>query len=115
MSSIVFSYILLILAFCLLGYYGVGYLLKKWSEVQKKKAEKTSTQFEEMFIFLKKEALATIYVVVPLTLGILGFFLTRKLWVSLIGVALGLVFPFILVRFIDKKRRAKFNSQRGDG
>ena len=114
-STIVFSYVLLILAFCLLGYYGVGYLLKKWNEIQKKKAEKTSTQFEEMFIFLKKEVLATIYVVVPLTLGILGFFLTRKLWVSLIGMALGVAFPFILVRFMDKKRRSKFNSQLGDG
>jgi len=115
MGPIVLSYILLILAFCLLGHYGVGFLLKKWDEIQKKKAEKTSSQFEEMFIFLKKEVLATLYVVIPLILGILGFFLTRKIWVSLIGMAIGVASPFILVRFMDKKRRAKFNAQLGDG
>jgi len=115
MGPIVLSYILLILAFCLLGHYGVGFLLKKWDEIQKKKAEKTSSQFEEMFIFLKKEVLATLYVVIPLILGILGFFLTRKIWVSFIGMAIGVASPFILVRFMDKKRRAKFNAQLGDG
>ena len=115
MSLIIISYILLILAFCLLGHYGVGFLLKKWDEIQKKKAEKTSSQFEEMFIFLKKEVLATLYVVTPLILGILGFLLTGKLLVSVIGMGLGVVFPFIMVRFMDKKRRAKFNAQLGDG
>jgi len=115
MGLIVFSYILLILAFCLLGHYGVGFLLKKWDEIQKKKAEKTSSQFEEMFIFLKKDTLTTLYVVTPLILGILGFLLTGKLLVSIIGMAVGVVFPFIMVRFMDKKRRAKFNAQLGDG
>jgi len=115
MNSMIFSYILLILAFCLLGHYGVGFLLKKWNEIQKKKAAKSSSQFEEMFIFLKKEVLATLYVVIPLFLGILGFFLTRQLLISLVGMAVGVVFPFILFKFMDAKRRAKFNAQLGDG
>jgi len=115
MGLIVFSYILLTLAFCSFGYYGVGFLLKRWEEIQKKKAEKTSSQFEEMFIFLRKEVLATLYVIIPLILGIVGFFLTRKLWVSFIGGIIGVVSPFLLVRFMDKKRRAKFNAQLGDG
>ena len=115
MSFIIIAYILLILAFCLLGHYGVGFLLKKWDEIQKKKAEKTSSQFEEMFIFLKKEVLTTLYIVTPLILGILGFLLTGKLLVSVIGMGVGVVFPFIMVRFMDKKRRAKFNAQLGDG
>ena len=115
MGPIVFSYILLVLAFCSFGYYGVGFILKKWDEAQKKKAEKASSQFEEMFIFLKKEVLTTLYVVIPLILGIVGFFLTRKIWVSFIGMAVGVASPFLLVKFMDKKRRAKFNSQLGDG
>jgi len=115
MNLLILGYILLILAFCLLGYYVGGFLLKRWDEIQKKKAEKTSFQFEEMFIFLRKEVLATLYVVIPLILGILGFFSTGKLWVSLIGMAVGAASPFILVRFMDKKRRAKFNTQLGDG
>lgn len=115
MNLLIIGYILLILAFCLLGHYGVGFLLKKWDEIQKKKAEKTSSQFEEMFIFLKKEVLTTLYIVTPLILGILGFLLTGKLLVSVIGMGVGVVFPFIMVRFMDKKRRAKFNAQLGDG
>ena len=115
MNSIVFSYILLIITFCLFGYYGVDFLLKKWNETQKQKAEKTSSQFEEMFIFLKKEVVVTLYIVTPLILGILGFFLTKKVLVSFIGMAAGVSFPFLLVKFMDKKRRSKFNAQLGDG
>ena len=115
MNSIVFSYILLIVAFCLFGYYGVGFLLKKWNETQKDKAEKTSSQFEEMFIFLKKKVIVTLYIITPLILGILGFILTRKALVSLIGMAAGVSFPFLLIKFMDKKRRSKFSAQLGDG
>jgi len=115
MNSIVFSYILLIVAFCLLGYYGVGFLLKKWNQTQKDKAEKTSSQFEEMFIFLKREVIVTLYIVTPLILGILGFFLTKNVLIVLAGMAVGISFPFLLVKFMDKKRRSKFNSQLGDG
>ena len=115
MNVLIIGYILLILAFCLFGYYGFGFILKRWDEIQKKKAEKTSSQFEEMFIFFKKEVLTTLYIVIPLILGILGFFLTRKIWVTLIGMIAGIASPFILVRFMDKKRRAKFSAQLGDG
>jgi len=115
MNSIVFSYILLIVAFCLLGHYGVGFLLKKWNQTQKDKADKTSSQFEEMFIFLKKEVIVTLYIITPLILGILGFLLTREFLFSLIGMAAGVSFPFLLVKFMDKKRRSKFSSQLGDG
>lgn len=115
MNSIVFSYILLIVSFCLFGYYGVGFLLKKWNETQKQKAEKTTSQFEEMFIFLKREVIVTLYIVTPLILGILGFLLTKKVLVSFIGMAAGVSFPFLLVKFMDKKRRSKFNAQLGDG
>lgn len=115
MSLLIIGYILLILAFCLLGYYGIGFLLKEWGEIQKKRAEKASSQFEKMFVFFKKETLVTFYVAVPLVLGILGFFLTRKIWVSFILMAVGAAFPFCLVRIMDSKRRAKFNAQLGDG
>lgn len=114
MNIIAFGYLLLALAFCLLGYYGIGFLLKIWNDIQKKKAEKASSQLENMFIFLKKEALTALYVATPLLLGILGFIFTRNLLVVLIAVAAGLGFPFILLKFIDGRRRAKFNSQLGD-
>ena len=65
MNSIVFSYVLLVIAFCLLGYYGIGFVLKIWNKSQKQKADKTSSQFEEMFIFLKKEVVVTLYIVTP--------------------------------------------------
>jgi len=115
MNSIVFSYVLLVIAFCLLGYYGIGFVLKIWNKSQKQKADKTSSQFEEMFIFLKKEVVVTLYIVTPLILGILGFILTRNFLISLIGMVVGVVFPFLLVRFIDAKRRSKFSAQLGDG
>ncbi len=114
MNSLILGYILLIAAFAILAYYGIGFFLKRWDQAQKKKAEKDSAQLEEMFIFLRKEILVTLYVVVPLVLGILGFLLTQMLWVGFISMVVGISCPFCLVKILAIRRAAKFNAQLGD-
>ncbi|MFH1519355.1 MAG: type II secretion system F family protein [Candidatus Omnitrophota bacterium] len=114
MNSLVLGYILLIAAFAILAYYGIGFFLKSWDQAQKKKAEKASAQLEEMFIFFRKDILVTLYIVVPLVLGILGFLLTQMLWIGFVGMIVGLALPFCLVKILAIKRRVQFNAQLGD-
>ncbi|MBU2103208.1 MAG: hypothetical protein KKF80_07405, partial [Candidatus Omnitrophica bacterium] len=64
-SLTILGYGLLILAAGWVGFFVVGQLLKRWDEIQKKKADKTAGQFEEMFIFFKRKILVYLYIVIP--------------------------------------------------
>jgi tight adherence protein B len=112
---IIFSYLLLLLAFAVLSYWGTGLILKKWDEAQQKKAEQTASQFEEMFIFLRPQTLIIFYIVLPVFLAIMAWFITKKLWAIPIALVLGAIFPMWLVRRMDRKRRSKFIYQLVDG
>ncbi len=115
MNPLIFGYILLAVSFGILAYYGVGFLLKKWDQAQKKQAEQSASQFEEMFIFLRREVMVILYIVIPLALGVLSYIFTKQAWVVLVFMIIGAFVPLYLVKFMDKRRRAKFNAQLPDG
>lgn len=115
MNSLFLAYILLAVAFAVIAYYGVGFLLKKWEKAQEKQAEDTVSHLEEMFVFLRKKVLIALYIIIPLFLGVLGFIFTKNLLITFIFLIVGAFFPFYLVKFLDKKRRKKFQNQLPDG
>ncbi|MFH1771315.1 MAG: type II secretion system F family protein [Candidatus Omnitrophota bacterium] len=112
---IFFAYGLLLLSICIICYYGVTFLLKRFDRAQQSKAEKTAAQFEEMFLFLRKEALIVLYIFVPLLLGLVSFIATKKWWVALSFALVGAFFPLWLVRFLERRRQNKFVIQLVDG
>jgi tight adherence protein B len=109
------AYIFITIAVCIFCYYGVTYLLKKWDEAQQRKAEKTASQFEEMFVFIRRKVLIRMFIILPLSLTFLGYFTTKKWWVALICATVGIIFPIWFVNFLDKRRRKKFILQLVDG
>lgn len=111
----ILPYLLLLAAFGIFAYYGVGFLLKKWDEAQKKKAEKTASEFEEMFIFLRKKMIVSLYIVLPLALGFLAYAIMQTLWIGLVFMLIGVIIPLLLVKFMDRMRRDKFVKQLVDG
>lgn len=111
----IIAYILLLLAFAIIFYHGAGFIFKKWDEFQEKRAQKTAAQFEEMFVFLRKDILITLYIVVPIALGVIGFIFTQKLWVGLIFMIVGAFTPLYLVKIVISLRNSKLNSQLADG
>jgi tight adherence protein B len=114
-SSIFFAYFLLLASFCIISYYGITFLLKKWDEAQQRKAEKTASQFEEMFIFVRKKILIRLYIIIPLTLAVVGFYFSRKWWITLICAIFGALLPIWIVHIMDRRRRKKFVVQLVDG
>ncbi|MDD3296149.1 MAG: type II secretion system F family protein [Candidatus Omnitrophica bacterium] len=110
-----FAYILLLISFMILSYYGVTFLLKRWDIAQRGKADKTASQFEEMFLFVRKKVLIRLYIIAPLVMLIAGFFLSRKWWIAIIFAIVGAFLPLWLVKFMDKRRRKKFIVQLVDG
>ena len=52
------------------AFYGVNIMSRKWEASQKKSAEKTASQFEQMFLFIRKKILVRLYIAIPVILGI---------------------------------------------
>jgi len=95
----------------LLAYQYLPDLLRRYSQVQKKRTEKAGSQLDEMFIFTEKKRLVRLFTVTPLTLGALGFIILRNPLGLVIGAALGLISPPIIIKNMSMKRRHKFENQ----
>ena len=95
----------------LLAYQCIPYFLRWYSEVQKKRTEKVGSQLDAMFIFTEKKRLIRIFTITPLSLGLAGFIIAGNPLGLVIGVALGLILPPIIIRNMAVNRRHKFASQ----
>ncbi|MFH1875516.1 MAG: type II secretion system F family protein [Candidatus Omnitrophota bacterium] len=114
-SLTILGYGLLILAAGWVGFFVVGQLLKRWDEIQKKKADKTAGQFEEMFIFFKRKILVYLYIVIPVSLASLAYIITRNFIPTLIFLIIGAIIPLWIVNILDRRRRKTFIVQLVDG
>ena len=102
------------LAFCcvaFLAFEGVPILLKKYSETQKKQMEKTTQQYDRMFVVKEGNKILMIFRLTPLVGGAAGFFLMHSVLGILIGGAIGFVIPKIITKQLDTFRRLKFEGQ----
>jgi len=95
----------------LLAYQYIPYFLRRYSEAQKKRTEKVGSQLDEMFIFTERKRLVRLFTITPLSLGLLGFIIMRNPLGLVIGVALGLISPPIIIRNMSINRRRKFENQ----
>ncbi|MCM8831723.1 MAG: type II secretion system F family protein [Candidatus Omnitrophica bacterium] len=114
-GNLIFAYLLLVVGVCIIAYWGVSILLRKWEEAQKKKAEQTASKLEEMFIFLRPHVIVAIYIVVPLFFGGLAFIFTKNLIFSFIAIIIGAFIPLYLLKKLDTHRKKKFIMQLVDG
>ncbi|MBD3246938.1 MAG: hypothetical protein GF333_08050 [Candidatus Omnitrophica bacterium] len=114
-GPMIFAVLLFLAGVGLVSYYAVGYLFRKWDEAQKKRAEQTASQFEEMFIFLHKRFIVALYILLPLVLGSLTYIIAKNIWFTLAALALGVVTPLWLINIMDRRRRKKFVHQLVDG
>lgn len=110
MGNLVISLLLLFVSVAFLSYLLLPFLLKRWEAVQKKRARQAAYQAEEMFLFLNPRRLIWVYIFLPILLSSVGYFL-YKIWGILIGLALGLIIPTMMIRFYNSRRKDKFSSQ----
>lgn len=95
----------------LLAYQYIPSLLRRYGETQKKRTEKVGSQLDQMFIFTEKKRLVRIFTITPLSLSLLGFIIARNPLGLVIGLALGLISPPIIIKNMSIQRRNKFENQ----
>jgi tight adherence protein B len=109
------AFILLLASISIVAFHGVNLLTKKWDEAQQSKADKTTSQLEEMFVFVRKKVLIVLYIVIPLAFILIAYLSTNKLWLGLVAGTIGAFLPVWMVNFLEKRRQKKFISQLIDG
>ncbi|MFC1657758.1 type II secretion system F family protein [Candidatus Omnitrophota bacterium] len=90
-------------------------LLKRYSQIQEIRMHEVTKQLDRMFIFTEKRKLFQIFMIVPLSLGLLGLILMRNPIGFIAGLLLGLAAPPTIIRTISGRRRNQFSSQLVDG
>ncbi len=107
----IFILLLIFGAISLLAYQYLPDLLRRYSGAQKKRTDKAGSQLDQMFIFTEKQRLVRIFTITPLSLGLLGFIIMHNPLGLVVGVALGLIAPPIIIKQMAANRRRKFSSQ----
>ena len=114
-SYIILAYLLLLAGVGIFSFYGVGIMIRTWDSAQRKRAERTASHFEEMFIFIRRRVVVFLYIILPLALGVLAYIFTENWWVTLAFLAVGALIPLWVVNVMDRRRRKKFIHQLVDG
>jgi len=98
-----------------LGQWLSPFLEKILSRWQAKRLEEFGPRLSEMFIDVPFSKLMLIDTIVPLVTAGLGFVLTNSWIVALVLAGLGVITPYLVIRYLEKMRRVKFTNQLIDG
>jgi tight adherence protein B len=90
-------------------------LVEKLVQYQTKKVEEIAKQLDNMFIKVPANKLFLIYTLTPLGLGGIGFLVSGKIAITIILLVFGLVLPTIVIKWLDTKRKNRFQDQLVDG
>lgn len=86
-------------------------LVGKVHSVNVKRAKKFADRMDDMFVRVKASKLVILYLLVPIVMGAVGYFIFHKFIGLLLGVALALVGPSLYVKNMESVRRIKFHKQ----
>jgi tight adherence protein B len=81
----------------------------------KRRMDNITPKLDRMFLDVALNKLLLIDVLSPIVSGLLGFFITHNLWVSLACAGIGLAIPIVIIKHLEFSRRKKFASQLVDG
>lgn len=80
-------------------------------KIHEQESERAFQKLEEMFVWVDKKKITAMFFLGPVVLGVVGFILFNNPVMAAIGAALGLVFPWILIKFAQKARKKKLQGQ----
>jgi tight adherence protein B len=82
---------------------------------QSKKVKEATAKLDELYVYVPQKKLKLIYTLVPLGTGLVGFVLTKNVWLGAAAMIFGLIVPAIVIKVLAAKRLATFEHQLIDG
>lgn len=107
----VMSILLMFGSISILAYLYLPLFLRRYTQIQKTRMEQTTKQLDQTFVLTERQRFIKVFTITPLTLGLLGFILFRNPLGVGGGLVLGLVLPSFILKNMQSRRRAKFQSQ----
>ncbi|MCM8800170.1 MAG: type II secretion system F family protein [Candidatus Omnitrophica bacterium] len=95
----------------LLGSSILSLFLTHLEKIHKKRLEETVNKLETLFVDVEKKKLSRLFLFTPVGFSLFGFLILRNLLGVIIGLILGLSFPTLVVKNIEKRRKKKFRDQ----
>ena len=89
--------------------------VKRMEHPLEKKVGRTARQLDTLFVHIDRDTLVLIYTLPPLVLGGLGLIFFRNLIPLFFGAVLGMALPTMVIRIMQSRRRARFQTQLIDG
>ncbi len=87
-------------------------VMERW---QRKRMDKITPKLDSMFLDIPLNKLLLIDVLSPVVSGLLGFFISRNIWVASVAAVVGLALPILIIKRLEALRRQRFASQLVDG
>jgi tight adherence protein B len=83
-------------------------LVEKW---HRRRIEKITPKLDQVWISLPHNKLIIVNIFLPLLLGITGMVLAKSPVGGAIGLAIGMLIPYVILKQIERRRKNKFASQ----
>lgn len=112
---VVLIFIFIFISLALLAYLLYPSAEERFRIWHKGRTEKITPKLDQIFIAIPYKKVLLIDILIPLCAGFLAFYFSRVFWVGLLAAFSGLVIPNIIIRQLEKLRRAKFAAQLVDG
>ncbi|MCF7916262.1 MAG: type II secretion system F family protein [Candidatus Omnitrophica bacterium] len=109
------TYALLLLFFLAISYYGVPLFIEKWKGYQEGQVEKATSRFDNMFMFFEKKRIYVAFFALPLVLFIIAAIAFENIIFAFLGLAVGVLIPFMYIKKLEQKRKRMFEKQLVDG
>lgn len=112
------KFIIFILAFAAVGLLSsqlIPLLLNKFQRPLEKKVGEAEKELDTMFVQVERNKLLLMYILPPLILGGLGLIILQNLLFLLVGIAVGLVLPTLIIKRLQQQRKGRFQTQLIDG
>ncbi|MDP2940624.1 MAG: type II secretion system F family protein [Candidatus Omnitrophota bacterium] len=90
-------------------------LVEKIHKINLKRAEKLADKTERIFLKVRIDKMILFYLLSPIVLGGIGYFILHNLLGVLVGAGIALVIPSIYIKNLQTQRRTKFHKQLIDG
>ncbi len=81
----------------------------------RRRVDEARVHFDDMFLDFSVRKFQGLHLAAPAVLGLVGWIASGFWVIGLIGVAIGVALPKMLVKYMHKSRRAKFQNQLVDG
>ncbi len=103
--------LLIFLSVLLITYVFIPWAGALWKDIEKERASEDRAALEDMFVFIKEKFLFLLYIIFPVILGLILFFIYKKTPFIIVGVVVGFLLPLLSTKLKDHRRRNKFKHQ----